>query len=84
LPNFALLSPFLCLHQKAKGAKNLPELNKLLREHCMIRRLKKDVLKQLLPKTRKAIVTDIHDKKLDKLMVEREGMQKELERCSFA
>lgn len=34
------------------GATNIPELNRVLTEHCMIRRLKKDVLSELPPKIR--------------------------------
>lgn len=38
------------------GASNLPELNRRLKESCMIRRLKKDVLPQL-PDKRREIIT---------------------------
>jgi len=38
-----------------KGASNLPELQEKLRTTCMIRRLKKDVLKELPPKFRQVI-----------------------------
>lgn len=37
------------------GADHLPELHRILREQCMIRRLKKDVLKELPDKTRRVI-----------------------------
>lgn len=38
------------------GATNLPELQEKMRSTCMIRRLKKDVLKELPPKRRQVIV----------------------------
>lgn len=38
-----------------KGAANLGKLNRLLLRHCMIRHLKKDVLKELPGKIRKAV-----------------------------
>lgn len=40
----------------ADGAGNLQELNVKLRRHCMVRRLKVDVLKELPPKVRSRIV----------------------------
>lgn len=40
------------------GAENLEELQRLMRERFMIRRLKKDVLKELPPKTRQVIVLE--------------------------
>jgi SNF2 family DNA or RNA helicase len=43
---------------KWDGAKNLDELQLLMRERFMIRRLKKDVLKELPPKTRQIIVLE--------------------------
>ena len=42
-----------------KGATNLEELHQTLQTTCMIRRLKKDVLKDLPPKTRKVIRVDM-------------------------
>lgn len=41
-----------------KGASNLDELQRTLRETIMIRRLKEDVLKELPPKTRQMIILD--------------------------
>lgn len=43
---------------ETSGASNLPELQKILRETCMVRRLKKDVLKELPPKTRMIVELD--------------------------
>jgi len=43
---------------KWDGAKHLDELQLLMRERFMIRRLKKDVLKELPPKTRQVIVLE--------------------------
>lgn len=42
-----------------KGATNMPELNKILRENVMIRRLKKDVLKDLPDKQRSVVTFDL-------------------------
>ena len=56
----------------------MPELNMLLTKNCMIRRLKKQVLTQLLPKTRTAIVTEVKDKKLQKLMEDQAAIRKNL------
>lgn len=41
------------------GAKNLDELELKLKQHIMIRRLKKDVLKQLPPKRRQKVPFDL-------------------------
>ena len=46
-----------------KEAKNLPELNKVLRATVMIRRQKKDVLKDLPTKTRHVVPVDISSKR---------------------
>ena len=45
-----------------RRASHLKELNYLLRKHCFIRRLKKDVLTQLPDKTRSYLVTDIDNR----------------------
>lgn len=45
-----------------KGATNVPELHALLKRTCMIRRLKKDVLQDLPPKTRSVIPMDISNR----------------------
>ena len=42
---------------------HLKELNYLLRKHCFVRRLKKDVLTQLPDKTRSYLVSDIDNRK---------------------
>lgn len=42
----------------ASGATNLEELGEKLRGQCMIRRLKKDVMKELPPKTRQVVEMD--------------------------
>jgi len=47
---------------KFKGAANLPHLNKKLNRLGMVRRLKKDVLKDLPAKTRTIIPVDIKDR----------------------
>jgi len=57
---------------KWDGADNLDELQAIMRERFMLRRLKKDVLRELPPKTRQVIVLDAK-KGLTKLL-ERERM----------
>ena len=52
---------------KWDGATNLDELQKLLRERVMLRRLKADVLKELPPKRRQIILLE-GTKKIDKLL----------------
>jgi len=47
------------------GASNLDELGKKLRNTCMIRRLKKDVLKEIPPKRRQLIVLAVPDEAKD-------------------
>jgi len=41
-----------------KGASNLDELQRVLRETVMVRRLKEDVLKEMPPKTKQMIITE--------------------------
>lgn len=48
---------------KYDGAARLPELRRKLRRTCMIRRLKKQVLSQLPPKTRTVVPLPIADRK---------------------
>lgn len=45
-----------------KGATNTVELHMLLKQYVLIRRLKEEVLTDLRPKTRTAIVTAVHDR----------------------
>lgn len=45
-----------------KGARNLPQLNSLLRRTCMVRRLKEDVLQDLPEKMRTVIPMDLKDR----------------------
>ena len=52
---------------KWDGATNLEELQKILRERVMLRRLKADVLKELPPKRRQIILLE-GTKKIDKLL----------------
>lgn len=44
---------------KADGASNIPRLHKRLKETCMIRRLKSEVLEELPPKTRRVLAIDM-------------------------
>jgi SWI/SNF-related matrix-associated actin-dependent regulator 1 of chromatin subfamily A len=46
-------------HINTTGASNLDELQRLLRGSCMVRRLKKDVLKELPPKRRRVVPLEI-------------------------
>lgn len=46
-----------------KGTTNTKELNKLLRKTCMVRRLKKDVLSELPPKTRTVVKLGMTNRK---------------------
>lgn len=46
-----------------KGAKNLPLLHKRLKKQCMIRRLKRDVLKELPPISHNIVLLDIKNRK---------------------
>ena len=50
-----------------KGAHNLAELNFLLRQHVMIRRLKEDVLTQLMPKARTAVMVTVDDPEVERV-----------------
>jgi len=45
-----------------KGATNIPELHRLLKRTCMIRRLKEDVLENLPEKMRRVVPLDISDR----------------------
>ena len=47
------------------GAANLAELNFLLKEHVMIRRLKEEVLTELRPKQRTAVMVSIDDREVE-------------------
>jgi len=51
-PAFNAFTKRYCSGNGGKGASNSYELHLLLRENCMIRRVKKDILKDLPPKTR--------------------------------
>lgn len=46
-----------------KGCKKPRKLNRLLRKHVMVRRLKEDVLKDLPPKTRSVVPVDLSSRK---------------------
>jgi len=58
-----------------KGAHCLRELHLLLKEHCMIRRLKANVLKDLPPKTRTAVMTEVKSKKLEQMKMKIDDMR---------
>lgn len=45
------------------GAENIPQLHALLKSTCMIRRLKKDVMKDLPEKVRRVVPMDLSDRK---------------------
>lgn len=53
------------------GASNLPELQSAMRQHCMIRRLKSEVLKELPPKRRQVI--ELPAEKLKSLIEAEQG-----------
>lgn len=45
-----------------KGATNIDKLHRILKKRCMIRRLKKDVLGELPPKTREVVLLEIRNR----------------------
>lgn len=49
-----------------KGSSNLPDLQLKLRQTCMIRRMKKDVLKELPPKTRQVVELECDSRIIEK------------------
>ncbi len=51
-----------------KGSSNMGELELLLKERVMIRRLKHDVIKQLPPKRRQMVLLDPSSVKVNKTM----------------
>ncbi len=53
----------------SSGASNLRELQGLLTQHVMIRRLKKHVLKQLPPKQRQKIPFQVKDSDIKKVTI---------------
>ena len=63
-----------------EGADNLEELQRIMRERFMLRRMKSDVLKELPPKTRQIIPIIVTNKSLKKLLAqENEQFDKYLE-----
>jgi SWI/SNF-related matrix-associated actin-dependent regulator 1 of chromatin subfamily A len=56
------------------GSSNADELNNLLVSHCMIRRLKQDVLKELPPKTHTTIPLDFDRREYDKVAAAFKGI----------
>jgi SNF2 family DNA or RNA helicase len=65
------------------GASNLAELNYWLSKHLMIRRMKKDVLKELPPKNRIKMAVEIsgkEKKQLEKLMKESDEFRSKVEK----
>jgi len=64
------------------GASNLDELNEKLRSTCMVRRLKKDVLKELPPK-RRSIVCFPQDGAVDEVTGEARGLSEVLKAATL-
>lgn len=72
--NYFIRRYCLSMNGDEKGARNLTELHAKLRDTCMIRRMKRDVLKELPAKIRKIVEIEPQNEK------EKEAVKKEMEK----